>query len=146
MSDDNSDATKRSREFKLDSHESIYHKRRNTEARLERRDLSGTARISRTRRYYCVSLPATLPCVDFPQLRRLSRFFRASGFLTAPYRVHEGGEKDREEEGQERERKRERTETSERGGRDSFHINNGGSSITSGEGNGRYAETEKGAR
>jgi len=29
---------------------------------------------------------------------------------------------------------------------DSFHINNGGSSITSGGGNGRYAETEKGAR
>lgn len=35
---------------------------------------------------------------------------------------------------------------SEHDGRDSFHINNGGSSITSGGGNGRYAETEKGAR
>lgn len=169
MSDDNSSATKRPREFELDSRIDPP-----TDVRMDGRMrkrvlpsssdaiLSTAAPISRIRRYYCPPVPTTLPLpppprVDFPQLRRLSRFFRASGFLTTPRNTEVETEREREGERKRipsvrpsrppsRGREGRRAILERHDGGDSFHINNGGSSITSGGGNGRYAEMEKGAR
>lgn len=123
--------------------ESIYvpqATRYGSESCFVRRAIVST-RISRIRRYHCVRsdnaaarwLPAITAIVSiFPR-------FRLSHGI-----VHSIKERERERRQREKE---DRDTTWERdGSRDSFHINNGGSSITSGGGNGRYAETEKGAR
>lgn len=141
MSGDKSSATKRPREFRLDSRESMYHRRRNTEACPVSSDTILSVRL-----VFCglgdtiVSAPTTLPraftsrnygdCLDFSALPAFSRTPREA------------------QRRRERRRRRSKTETRvrEHDGKDSFHINNGGSSITSGGGNGRYAETEKDAR